>query len=166
MTGSHGFCLGNAGLASEPYHYTACGLDDVYLLNGFIIHETQEGRGVSIERLDDLHRAIALRLVSHRKRLSPKEFRFLRKQMEMTQNELADMLGVDAQTVARYEKGETSISGPADHLIRFYYALFILPHDEKLRAVDEIKALIEMDEPLIEAPARFAADEHGWREAA
>jgi putative transcriptional regulator len=30
------------------YHYTECGLDNVYLENGFTVHKTAYGRGVSI----------------------------------------------------------------------------------------------------------------------
>jgi DNA-binding transcriptional regulator YiaG len=160
------FCHGDGANVEKLYHYTACGLDDVYLLDGYTIHETEEGRGVAIDHLDELHRAIAVQLVTHKKRLSPREFRFLRKQMDMTQNELAQLLGIDAQTVARYEKGETSISGPADQLIRFRYIFSILPRDQQLRFVEELNALVEIDEPLSATPARFVRTEEGWREAA
>lgn len=167
MTGAHLIQLDSGALAAQPYRYTACGLDDVYLMNGFVIEETDYGRGLRIDHLDELHRVIAAHLVTKRKTLSAREFRFLRRHMNLTQSELGAALGVDAQTVARYEKGETSISGPADHLIRFWYAFTIVPRGQELQLVDAIKALIQMDEPLIEPPAHFfAATEHGWREAA
>jgi hypothetical protein len=39
----------------EGYHYTRCGLDYVYLLNGYEVRETAHGRGLAIEDGDDLH---------------------------------------------------------------------------------------------------------------
>jgi DNA-binding transcriptional regulator YiaG len=153
-------------VAAPPYHYTACGLDNVYLMNGFAVEETDYGRGLRVDRLDELHRLIAAHLVTKRKNLSAREFRFLRRHMNLTQAELGATLGIDAQTVARYEKGDTAISGPADRLIRFHYVFSSLPRGEQLPMIDDIMALIEMDEPLTEPPARFAATEHGWRKAA
>ena len=35
----------------EPYHYTACGLDNIYLFNGYELHQTEDGDGVSIRDL-------------------------------------------------------------------------------------------------------------------
>lgn len=161
-------CFGIAGRdpAGEPLHYTASGLDDIYLLNGFTVEETDYGRGVAIEGVDDLHKAIARHVVTHRKRLSPREFRFLRRQMDMTQAELAGRLGVDAQTVARYEKGETAIAGPADMALRLVYLLWALSPEARSVVAEELKALVDMDEPVDEVPAHFIATENGWREAA
>jgi DNA-binding transcriptional regulator YiaG len=53
--------------------------------------------------VEGLHRAIGRHLVLHRKGLSPKEVRFLRKRMDLTQAELAAKLGNDAQSVARWK---------------------------------------------------------------
>jgi len=44
-------------------HYTACGLDNVWLANGFTIKETKYGKGVSIDDVDGLHRLLASNLV-------------------------------------------------------------------------------------------------------
>src|SRR5687767_3499565 len=99
------FCFKDREVSAEPFHYKMSGLDDVYLLNGFHVHVTPHGSGVSVERADELHRAIGLYLVKHRKVLGPKDVRFLRKDMSMTQEDLSQCLGVTSQTVARYEKG-------------------------------------------------------------
>ena len=48
---------------TERYHYTECGLDYVYLVNGYTWHQTPYGRGVSIEDADGLHDAIALGVI-------------------------------------------------------------------------------------------------------
>src|SRR5262249_6571947 len=69
----------------EPLHYTASGLDDVYLLNGFK-RETIDGEDyVTIEDLDGLWKAIGLHLARTRKDLAPKQIRFLRHHMNLTQ---------------------------------------------------------------------------------
>lgn len=151
---------------AEPLHYTASGLDDVYLMNGFTIEETAYGRGTAIEGVDALHAALAQHLVIHRKRLSAKEFRFLRRQMDMTQAELAGRLGLDAQTVARYEKGETAISGPADLALRFVYILWALPPDQRAGVAEALKSLLDTDERVEASPVRFVATGDGWHEAA
>jgi putative transcriptional regulator len=105
----------------EPFHYTGCGLDDVYLLSGYEVEETPYGETVTIKNLDGLHKVIGLYLVENKKILDGKELRFLRNQMDITQSELARLVGYDTQQVARGEKGENKISGPADRLLRLLY---------------------------------------------
>jgi len=67
---------------NKPYHYTQCGLDDVYLMNGYHEQDTPYGKGVSIDNADDLHKAIAMQLCLKKAELHPKEFRYLRKMMD------------------------------------------------------------------------------------
>lgn len=101
-----------------PYHYTACGLSDVYLYGGYEEEEFDGECYVSIQHVNELHRAIMGALVSRPGDLSGEEVRFLRKEMDLTQAELATLVGVRAQTVARWEKDETEIPGPANVLLR------------------------------------------------
>ena len=105
----------------EPYHYTACGLDNVWLLSGYDITSTRYGDAVTIRHLDDLHRLIACGLVTEKKILSGPELRFLRKEMGLSQLELATRLRMSDQAVARWEKGENEMPGPADILVRVLY---------------------------------------------
>lgn len=168
IKGKH-FGIADQDLATVPLHYKACGLDDVYLLNGFERRDTDYGPAVSIADIDDLHQAIGLQLVLQRKTLSPKEFRFLRKEMDLTQLELADSIGVTDQTVARYEKGQTPIAGPADRLVRFIFILSILPEAEQLVFVERLKEAVSelqnVDE-VVPHPMYFQSTERGWSEAA
>ena len=67
----------------KPLHYTASGLDDVYLLNGFKVENDPDyGRLLTIEHEDDLHRAIGLRIIHKKEPIKGPEFRFLRKLMD------------------------------------------------------------------------------------
>ena len=100
--------------AKRPYHYKGCGLDDIYLLSGYERKMTAHGMSVTIKNLDGLLRVIGDTLVARKKILDGKEIRFLRHQMDITQSELARLFGCDAQQVARYEKGQSKIPGPAD----------------------------------------------------
>jgi putative transcriptional regulator len=130
-------------MATKRFHYTACGLDNVYLLNGFKLRSTPYGKGFSIDNIDGLHAAIGKRLIHERKTLSGKEIRFLRHEMDMSQGALADLLGVDEQTVARWEKGQAGVSGPADKVIRLLYAETIGADADVARTLGHLARLAE-----------------------
>src|SRR5262245_16728907 len=108
MSPRYQFALKGRRHLPEPYHFTASGLPNVYLLSGVKI-ERDAGYGelVTIDHLPDLIMAIAFRLVSKPERLTGTEMRFLRKRMGVTQADLAKELWVNEQTVANYEKGKT-----------------------------------------------------------
>ena len=132
----------------EPLHYTASGLDYVYLLNGFTVEDDPDyGRLLTINAVDDLHRAIGLRIVRQERTLTGAEFKFLRKAMSMTQEELADTLKVDVQTVANYEKGRT-IPGSSDQLMRMTFIIWIMPPDAKAEFLKEITAEVQRRKEL------------------
>jgi DNA-binding transcriptional regulator YiaG len=107
----------------ESYHYTGCGLDYVRLLNGYKVHESPDGRGVSIDNADGLHEAIARCVVASPFRLRGQEVRFLRSMLDLSQDGLARVLGTKRLTVARWEaKPHGLIPGPADRALRLIYA--------------------------------------------
>lgn len=103
---------------TEGYHYTESGLDNVYL-------ETPVFRCIKCKEviadipvIGELHVHIAVGLIKKDSLLTGKEIRFLRKQMNLKANELADILGVTKQTVSRWENGKTEVSPYNDKLIR------------------------------------------------
>src|SRR5437879_1240469 len=69
----------------EPLPYPDCGLDDVYLLNGYEVVKNDYGTGLVVNDTDGLRAAIARSLAARKKVLSGKEVRFLRKEMDLTQ---------------------------------------------------------------------------------
>jgi len=108
-----------------PFHYRRSGLDNIYLLNGFE-RETDDGEEhVAVLDVDGLHEAIGVHLVKNRKTLAPNEIKFLRKILNLTQAEMGRLIGQSDQQIARWEKGENNINGPADRLLRlmFLYTL-------------------------------------------
>ena len=137
----------------KPLHYKACGLDDVYLVNGFTREVIDGDEYIHIENLKGLWKAIGLHLVTKKKVLAPKELRFLREQMELTQAELGAVLRVTDQSVARWEKGKSD-AGSADIAIRFYFLASNVAQPEGRIILETIKEmvddLVESDEPPTE----------------
>ena len=103
------------------YQYTECGLDNIYLVDGFTFVDRPSGREVKITNIDGLHEVIGKMLITDKKNLSGKEIRFLRQEMLMSQAVLAKLLEVAEQTVLRWEKGKADIPKPAETLIRLLY---------------------------------------------
>jgi DNA-binding transcriptional regulator YiaG len=100
------------------YHYTECGLRNVWLANGYAMRRTPYGKGVAIDNLQGLHRAIARQLARLPRPLKGAEFRFLRKELDLSQAALAEYLGCSIQALARWEKGKSRIAKPAERLLR------------------------------------------------
>lgn len=87
------------------YRWDDMGLKNVWLANGYILHETPYGRGVSFEDIEGLTRAVSLALARKPGKLTGAEFRYLRQAgLGMSQPSLGKVLGVDAQSIARWEK--------------------------------------------------------------
>lgn len=142
--------------APKPYRYVECGLDNIYLRNGFKIHETPYGRGVSFENLRGLHKAIVRALFVKKGWLEPQEFRFLRNHLKLTQGEFADLIGTTRQNIGRWERGDTDdIPGPADRLARLCAVAEIRTKDELLTVLE--KAREPEPEPEPEWRERMAA---------
>jgi DNA-binding transcriptional regulator YiaG len=160
------FChSADAELTDAPFHYRRCGLDNIYLLNGFEIDEEDGDRYVTVLDVDGLHQAIGLHLVSNRKILSPKEIRFLRRTLDLTQAEMGRLINQSGQQVARWEKGENNINGPADRLLRLMFigSLFREGVVEKpMQFLDRIDNLDDLPDDEL----RLCREGEDWLEAA
>ena len=157
----------------KPYAYTVCGLDNIYLLNGYNVSYCDGEEYVSVTDVEGLHKAIGRHLVLHRKELSPKEIKFLRKTMDLTQAELAARLGNDVQSVARWEKGTFGVPGTAEKLLR---ALFLAENirEEEDRVIlqkllvsvmDELDQIDEVKPRQAEFELEGRGHEVRWQEA-
>ncbi|CNH29151.1 putative zinc finger/helix-turn-helix protein%2C YgiT family [Yersinia thracica] len=104
------------------YHYTESGLTTVWLANGYHYDVIDGEQFTSIDDVDGLHQLIGRILVNRCNPLVAGEIRFIRIEMNMSQKALATLLGVDVQTVARWEKGQTSLPRTADVALRALYA--------------------------------------------
>ena len=143
------------------YHYKECGLDNIYLHNGFSLHKTVYGEGVSIKDTAGLHKAIGRWLVSVPKALNGAELRFLRLEMEITQRNLAGVLGTTEQTLRLWEKNRNkAMPGPADRLLRALYTEYVGGDGSVRQMLDR---LAELDE-VHTARACFRPTSKGWTE--
>lgn len=104
------------------YHYKESGLDTVWLRNCVVSYKCACGeRLVEIPDIERLHDAIAYTLLQKPSLLHGKEFRFLRKWIGATAEQLRQKLGgVSRITVSRWENGKSSITAQTDHLMRLY----------------------------------------------
>ena len=139
------------------YHYTECGLRNVWLANGFAIRKTNYGEGVSIHDVDGLHRAIG-RALANKPRLTGSEIRFLRKEMSLSQRGLGELLGVADQSVALWEK-KGRLPKTADRLLRLIYVEHDNGNTPIVSFIKKVNDLDQMDnEQIIAEEARG-----GWK---
>ncbi len=92
---------------SKYFQYTACGLDNVWLANGFKVKVTRHGNAVAVNDVDGLHKLIAETLIDKPGRLTGKEFRFLRTQLGLSQEALGAMLDFSENAVSLWERKDT-----------------------------------------------------------
>jgi putative transcriptional regulator len=137
----------------EPYQYIECGLDYVYLADGFTPTQTQYGESVVV--IDDvagLHKVIREDVVGLPRPLTPKEFRFLRREIDVSQRQLATLVGVDEQTVSMWERGNSPIQRAAELLLRAW----VREHDSEKPAVRELtERLNALDRELYDLEKRL-----------
>jgi DNA-binding transcriptional regulator YiaG len=142
------------------YHYTEVGLQNVWLANGYHVRKTSYGQAVSIEDADGLHQAIG-RVLACKSHLTGAEFRFLRKELDLSQHRAADLLGTTEQTVALWEK-RGKIPKTADRMFR---AIYLETVDGNVKLKELIERVADLDRK-VEEKMVFQDTESGWLKAA
>lgn len=144
-------------------HYTSCGLQNIWLKNGYDVIDTGYGKATSIHDLEGLHTAIGLLIAENKPKLSGAEVRFLRKELDLSQVHLALLLGVSEVTVRGWENHRTKITKPADKLLRILYI-------EHAKDNKEIKAFFErlshLNREEHSRKIELEETQSGWRQAA
>ena len=119
------------------YHYKECGLSNVWLIDGFKIEVDEEyGEMVSISSVHDLHKTIGLYLINEKPELNGSDIRFLRKELNLSQKNLAGLLGVNESSIRGWESDRGKIGTPADRFVRALYK-------EHVHGGGELKDMIE-----------------------
>lgn len=142
------------------YHYTESGLKNIYLINGFEVHKTPYGEAVSVQDVEGLHRVISLNLCT-KKHLTGTEFRFLRKEMGLSQNGLGQTLGVTDQAIAKWEK-TGKVPKTADRFVRLLYLESIHENFKIKKLIEQINEIDRDDYSKFE----LEQTKTGWKEAA
>lgn len=118
------------------YKYLGCGLDNILLRNGYELRKTASGVNVvAIQDVAGLHSAIAQNLCDVTRPLTSKEFKFLRKELDMSQRQVALLARVEEQTVSLWERG-SSINSASEMLLRSLMK-------ESLSGNPEVRALMD-----------------------
>jgi len=122
------------------YHYKSCGLKKIYLKNGYRVRDTKYGQSVFIHNIEGLHRALALDLIENRPFLTGPQFRFLRKELGMSHERIAIILGNDAQSISLWER-QGRLPKWADLFMRKLYMEYIGNNKTIVEFVDELNQL-------------------------
>lgn len=151
----------------KTYHYTECGLDNIYLVNGFKITKTKSGdEEIFIHDIHGLHKAIGMILISKRGPLSGKEIKFIRSTLDLSQTTLAKILGCTYQTILLWEKEKGAISKTADHLLRAFFLAY-LDVERGKEIYDKINEIADIDAetatPQLEEKIQLEEVSHIWR---
>ena len=142
----------------DGYHYKTSGLNDVYLLNGYDVIEYGDEKAISIHDLDGLHQVISLTLVQQEARLTGREFRFLRIEMNLSQKAFGMWFGLTDQAVALWEKKDR-VPQWADAIIRMVY-VESLGKDSEVREVLEM--LSKVDRAIHRGEICVEESDSGW----
>lgn len=132
------------------YNYVESGLDNIVLENGYHVHDTPYGKGVSVQDTQGLHNIIGKFIIDMPSPINGAELRFFRLEIEQTQRSLSGLLNVGEQSLRRWEKARTKpIDGAADRLLRCLYGEYAFG-DGHLRArMDRLAQLDCIKKPII-----------------
>ena len=123
------------------YHFTDGGLRNVWLVNGYEIRKTPYGNGVAFHNLDGLTQSICTALTRKAAPLTGAEFRYIRSAgMLLSQPALGKLMGIDGQSVARWEK-TSKVPRWADKLVRLLYVAQAEGNEPIARAVERIRTV-------------------------
>lgn len=126
---------------TDMYHYTECGLDNVFLINGFYIESTPYGKSVRFDDPEGLDRLIANQVARKVGKLSGKEIRYIRNYMDMSQVVLADFMAKkDAQPIANWEKESTIIPDTENFLLLHIFRQYLGDRSAYVDMVDELNS--------------------------
>lgn len=149
------------------YQYLGCGLDNIHLRNGYEMRRTESGSEVVwIDDVKGLHRAIAQCVCDLARPLSAKEFKFLRKELDLSQRQVATMLCIDEQTVSLWERGNSPINPAAEMLLRLLMKETLSGNAEVKGALERLCEIDRKEREGAVPSLEFEMRQHDWRLAA
>jgi DNA-binding transcriptional regulator YiaG len=142
------------------YHYIESGLNNVWLSNGFIVRKYEDGDAVAIADMEGLHAAIG-RNLSAKGYLTGNEFRFLRKELGLSQNRFAGWIGLTEDMVSKWER----LGRVPKMAARFMQSIYLEKLDGNVKITEMVERLASLDRED-HAKVVFEDTNFGWREAA
>lgn len=140
------------------YQYRECGLDNVWLENGYEVVDTPYGKGVSVKAADKLLDQIAAHLVRKPSRLTGKEFRFLRVELGLSQAAMAKVQGVSEQNISLWER-RGKVPKANDTVLRMCYVAHATGDELVKSALERIMTV----ERLVHQKIVATASRKGWK---
>ena len=140
------------------YHYKACGLNNIFLKNGYTKTSSPSGEGVSIHDLDGLHKVIAKGIAEKELPITPNEFKFLRIELDLSQKAIGKLMGKTDQIIAKWEKGTQDIPVLADKAVRDLYMDSI--NEGQVGGI--LEKLANLDRQLHELKLNLEETSNGW----
>jgi DNA-binding transcriptional regulator YiaG len=142
------------------YRWDDMGLKNIWLANGYRLHDTPYGKGVSFEDVEGLTRAVCIALARKPGKLTGTELRYLRQVgLGMSQPSLGKVLGVDAQSVARWEKSG-KLPKWANRMVRLVYEAHADGNTAIRRVVERIN---DVDRLVNRRIVLEQTSKHGWQ---
>jgi len=142
------------------YHYTESGLQNVYLTNGYRTKKTAHGDAIAIVDADGLHEAIGRRIAA-KSYMTGAEFRFLRKELDLSQSRFANWIGMTEDAISLWER-----RGRVPKMAcRFMQTMYLEKVDGNVHVAETVERLANMDREEAERMV-FEDTESGWRMAA
>lgn len=143
------------------YHYTESGLQNVWLTNGYKIRKCADGEdAIAIADAFGLNTAIG-RNIAAKGYMTGKEFRFLRKELDLSQNRFANWIGMSEDMVSKWER----LGRVPKSACRFMQAIYLEKIDGNVKITELIERLADLDREQ-DSRMIFEDTDHGWREAA
>lgn len=139
------------------YHYKMCGLDNVWLENGYIEKNGRYGKTMAICDADQLHKLLACEVSNKKGRLSGQELKFLRNFLCLSQKSLGDMLGCSEGAVSLWERND-AIPVSEDALVR----MLILEQVNGNTKVSEMIERINTVDRIVNQKIVAREKQHKW----
>lgn len=142
------------------HHYMDCGLDNVWLDGGFDYIESPYGEAITITDMDGLHKCIGQCLIAKASALTGMEFRFIRTELDLSQETIGELCGVNERTIRKYETEDEFVLEPANTIVRVIYRERYDPSATYEEMRKQIIRLQQLDRELFEM--RLMATANGW----
>lgn len=142
--------------------YPAIPLGNVFLHGGFEIQEDASGKTVRYVDLLGLAAAILHAVVTKPGRLSNTELVFLRRKLDLSQKQCANLLGVKEQTLSLWERNSYSLPVSTDALLRRICIEELSEKFPKRVAFPRTALLVRMASSTGEGRYECAFDQNRW----
>ncbi|MCB1782384.1 MAG: hypothetical protein KDI13_00160 [Alphaproteobacteria bacterium] len=134
--------------AKDKLHYTGCGLDYIYLMNGFDLYEDEDGdMAYAIHSADRLHETIAYAIITEVPHLRGMELRFLRSFLHISQASMAKCLKRSRDSIAKMEADlKKELPDQTEALLR----VFVMGHLKENTTIKKMINILQKIEDMEE----------------